>query len=419
MCTTHGFAVDVIDPGLLNRNSGPDFFNAKVRIDGMLWVGNVEIHDRASDWNRHSHRFDSAYSNVILHVVGKADTEVEDCNGKVLPCIELPVPKNVVENYERLLEEDKYPPCFHIIPSLPQLTIHAWLSALQTERLVQKSDRIASFLKRLGGDWETVCFITLARNFGFGVNGDAFEEWGLHIPLMSAGKHRDNAFQIEALFFGQAGLLNSEMVPEVYREESARDGYREELEREYKFLAHKFSLQPMDASHWRFMRMRPQNFPHIRLAQLTDLYLRGSASMSQLIESDDIDVLRDKLRAKVTPYWENHYVFGSTSAPHPKTLQERSLNLILINTVAPLLFAYGRYRGDDKLCHRAYTLLESLPAEDNRIVRSWAAIGVKVDIASDSQALIQLNSNYCERKDCLRCRFGYEYLSHPRKGKYE
>lgn len=416
MCTTRGLPVKIIDPGLHNADAGPDFFNAKVRIGGTLWVGNVELHTRASDWNRHGHTPDKNYGNVILHVVEVPDDDtITDCNGRTLPCMALPVPAWVTEHYEVLLAEEKYPPCYRIIPSLPQLTVHAWMSALQTERLTQKADRITSLLKRLNGDWETVCFVTLARNFGFGINGDAFEEWALHIPLMAAGKHRDNAFQIEAMFFGQAGLLAPETVPAVYREESDRDGYRERLEHEYRFLAHKFGLQPMDSGLWRFMRMRPQNFPHIRLAQLTDLYLSQKAGMAQILDMADVDELRKRLSAKVTPYWETHYVFGSTSAAHPKCLQERSLNLLLINTVAPLLFAYGHYRGNEKACSRAYDLLEALPPEQNHITRSWAAVGVKAEMAADSQALIQLNTRYCSRKDCLRCRFGYEYLSKGKK----
>ena len=410
LLTTDGRTVEVIDPGLHNRNSGPDFFNAKVNIGGTLWVGNVEIHDRSSDWYAHGHHTDAHYDNVVLHVVGVADRDVETQSGLFVPQMCLTVPPSVADNYEELLRTDAYPPCYRIIPSLPRLMVHAWMAALQTERLEQKTVAIAQRAKAAGDSWEDAFFQTLARNFGFGINGDAFEEWARHIPLQAVGKHRDDLFQIEALFLGQAGLLELTAVPERYQKDALNEGYFARLRNEYQFLAHKFSLQPMDAKLWRFMRLRPQNFPHIRLSQLATLYHERRASLSQLIECTDMLTLADMLRTQVTPYWETHYTFGSESIRTTKQLSAGSINLLIINTCIPMLFAYGRHALKEPLCDRAFDFLEQLRAEQNYIIRMWRECGLEVKTAGDSQALIQLKREYCDKRDCLRCRIGYEYL---------
>ena len=405
LTTIEGLSVEVIDPGLHNSNAGPDFFNAKVKIDDTLWVGNVEIHERASDWFRHKHDTDPAYDSVILHVVGISDCEIPVKGQRVLPQMELSVPEKVLNNYSELLAEEAFPPCYRVIPEIPTLIVHSWMSALTTERLENKTKRIENWLQKTDGDWQRTFFITLARNFGFGTNADAFEEWATHIPMMAVGKHRDDAFQVEAFFFGQAGLLSNDMVPE-----ERRDDYFIRLQREYEFLAHKFSLVPMDAKVWKFLRLRPQNFPHIRLSQLVNLYHSQQADFSRLLEAENIEQLMALFSTRVTPYWENHFTFGGESTAHSKILQPASLRLLLINTVAPLLFAYGRYNMDESRCESAFELLEKLEAEQNFITRSWKKAGITVDNAADSQALIELRKNYCDRKDCLRCRFGCEYL---------
>lgn len=409
LTTDQGQEVEVIDPGLHNSNSGPDFFNAKVRIGETLWVGNVEIHKRSSDWYRHQHDTDPAYDNVILHVVSLLDGMVTTHKGNSIPQLALPVPPAVAENYQELLAEEAFPPCYRAIPEIPTLTVHSWMSALTAERLEEKTQRIDKWLQQTHGNWEQTFFITLARNFGFGTNAEAFEDWAAHIPLMAVGKHRDDIFQIEAFFMGQAGLLEDRLVPE-----ERRDKHYLQLQREYQFLAHKFSLSPMNAQQWRFLRLRPQNFPHVRLSQLASLYHSRKADFSQLIETHDTEALCQLFAVGVTPYWENHFSFGETSSPHKKRLQPASLRLLLINTVAPLLFAYGKYHMEEERCEQAFELLEKLPAEQNFITRSWAKAGIRVNNAADSQALIQLRRSYCDRKDCLRCRFGCEYLRSSR-----
>ncbi len=408
--TIDGKSVEVIDPGLHNRNAGPDFFNAKVRIGNTMWVGNVEIHDKSSEWYLHGHDKDSNYDNVVLHVAGVIDTDVKTSRGEYLPQMQLDVPQQVKEHYDELLSTDSYPPCYKVIPSLTTLMVHAWMAALQTERLEQKTEAIRHRAELCGGSWEDAYFMTLARNYGFGINGEVFEQWARNIPLQAIAHHRDDLFQIEAIFMGQAGLLELEAVPDYYQQTALNEGYFAKLRNEYLYLAHKFSMKPMDYKFWRFLRLRPQNFPHIRISQLANLYYQRKAGLSQLMECETIEQLKTILSSHVTPYWETHYTFGSTSNKNEKHLSYGSINLLMINTAIPMLFAIGRHRGKEVLCDRAFDFLEQLKAENNHIIRMWQQVGLEVKTAGDSQALIQLKKEYCDKKDCLRCRFGYEYL---------
>ena len=256
--TTAGQKLEIIDTGLSNRNAGPDFFNAKIKLNGVLWVGNIEIHTHSSDWFKHGHHQNPVYDNVILHVATHVDAEVFRSNGEPIPQLQLACPEHIRENFKELSSTDKYPPCHRIIPSLSKLTIHSWMSALQMERFEQKNAHLIERLRFCNNHWEDAFFITLARNFGFSLNADAFEEWAKYIPLRAIDKHRDNLFQVEAFFFGQAGILG----------DIDGDEYYLRLKREYEYLAHKFELSPMDVTHWRFLRLRPNNFPHVRIAQL-------------------------------------------------------------------------------------------------------------------------------------------------------
>lgn len=384
LVTEDGLEVEVIDPGMHNHNQGPDFFNAKIRIGGMLWVGNVEVHLRSSDWYRHSHGSDPAYNNVILHVVGEMDGEIRTQDGKPLPQLQIDIPRNIRQSYEELCKTEDYPRCHCIIPSVPAIKAHQWMDALLVERLKERSEQVAERASRTGGDWERATFVTLSRSFGFGLNGDAFERWAMKIPLQSAGKHRDNLFQIEALFLGMAGLVGD--VETLKGSDEV-----EHLQREFDFLKHKFSLtDAMQRSDWRFLRTRPQNFPTVRILQLAQLYHSGNVQMSRLLGAGSVMELHECLSVK-----------GTTAS---------SRRLLIINTVVPLLFAYGRHISDETICQRSLRLLDELPAENNYILRQWQSCGLKVSTAADSQALIQLKRQYCDRTDCLRCRFGYEYL---------
>lgn len=398
--TTTGQQVEVIDTGLANTDAGPDFFNAKLKLDGVLWIGNIEIHERSSDWFKHGHHADAGYNSVILHIASEIDTEISRSNGERIPQIQLICPEAVRTNYKELLETDSYPPCYRIIPSLPPFTAHSWMTALQMERFEQKATLLNERLKRCQGNWEDAFFITLARNFGFGLNGDAFETWAHRLPFRAVDKHRNELFQIEAIFFGQAGIL----------EDSDGDGYYLRLKKEYTYLQHKFGLIPMDASLWRFLRLRPANFPHIRIAQLACLYHRAYGLLSRIMETETLQGVRDILKGGTSEYWLTHYTFGGSSPSRPKTLSNTSLDLLIINTVVTFLYAYGLHKGNRVLCARAGSFLEELKAENNYITRMWEQCGMKASNAADSQALIQLKKEYCDKKKCLYCRIGYEYL---------
>lgn len=398
--TTTGQQVEVIDTGLANTDAGPDFFNAKLKLDGVLWIGNIEIHERSSDWFKHGHHADTGYNSVILHIASEIDTEISRSNGERIPQIQLICPEAVRTNYKELLETDSYPPCYRIVPSLPPFTAHSWMTALQMERFEQKATLLNERLKRCQGNWEDAFFITLARNFGFGLNGDAFETWAHRLPFRAVDKHRNDLFQIEAIFFGQAGIL----------EDSDGDGYYLRLKKEYTYLQHKFGLIPMDASLWRFLRLRPANFPHIRIAQLACLYHRAYGLLSRIMETETLQGVRDILKGGTSEYWLTHYTFGGSSPSRPKTLSNTSLDLLIINTVVTFLYAYGLHKGNRVLCARAGSFLEELKAENNYITRMWEQCGMKASNAADSQALIQLKKEYCDKKKCLYCRIGYEYL---------
>lgn len=375
--TTDNRPLEIIDPGMANPNAGPDFFNAKVRIDGVIWAGNVELHLLSSDWYRHGHQMDAAYDNVILHVATRVDTDVCTSTGKSVPQIEMPIPEKLRNGYEELLATMDYPRCHRLIPHFDTLKVHSWMDALLYERLMERSQLVLQRLDFVGNDWERAFMITLSRNFGFSLNGDAFERWGRLMPFYAAAKHRDNLLQVQSLFLGVAGLLD--MVED------------ETCKREYAFLKHKFSIeQELQHSDWRYMRTRPQNFPHARILQLASLYHRGTINLSRMLEAESVADVRDLLKTE--------------------GLSTSSINLIIINTLVPVLCAYAQKRGEEVFQDRAISFLESLKAEDNYILRQWRNCGLKVDSAADSQALIQLKRQYCDRTDCLRCRFGYEYL---------
>ena len=401
LCTTDGRCVEVLNPGRHNTNAGPDFLDAKVKLDGTVWVGNVEIHQRTSDWFRHHHDRDAAYENIILHVAEEIDQKLFYPNGQEIPQLQLSVPAYVRDNYEKLSRNDGNPCCREVVGSLSTFLIHNWMTSLTLERFEERTRQILQRREALDKNWEDTLFVTLARNFGFGINGDAFEQWAHSIPMSAVGKHRDNLFQIEAIFFGQAGLLEEDVV----------DDYYLKLQKEYRYLRQKFTLTPIEAKRWKFLRLRPQNFPHIRIAQLAMLYYEQRLNLSRLLNAENLTEVNALLLTHVSDYWRTHYTFGGKETkPIEKLLSSASIELIVINSVAPILFAYGKYKSDQALCDRAFSLWEQLKAENNVIIRNWAAAGVICENAADSQALIQLHHQYCQRRDCLRCQFGFEYI---------
>ena len=399
--TTDGRQVEVLNPGIHNTNAGPDFMGAKVKIDGTVWVGNVEIHVKTSDWFRHHHDQDTNYDNIILHVAADIDGRLFYPDGHEVPQLQLDVPPFVRDNYAELNRNDFQPRCRDVVHDLPVFLIHNWMTSLTLERFEERTRQIMARREALDKNWEDTLFVTIARNFGFGINGDAFEQWAQSIPMSAVGKHRDNLFQIEAIFFGQAGLLDEEKD----------DDYYLRIQKEYRYLRQKFSLVPIDVKAWKFLRLRPQNFPHIRIAQLAMLYYEQRLNLSKLVGAETIDEVHGLLLTHVSDYWETHYTFGGqASKAAEKQLSKASLDLLVINSVAPMLFAYGKYKSDQTLCDRAFALWEQTKAENNYIIRQWREAGVACENAADSQALIQLHRNYCQPRNCLRCKFGYEFI---------
>lgn len=419
LTTTDGKSVRILDPGLMNTDAGPDFINARIRIGEMLWAGNIEIHCRRQDWYAHGHDHDPAYDNVILHVVG-SDEEgeaVRTSQGDRVEEVVIHVPQHVEESYEALMTADKYPPCYDTVPRMPRLSLRAWIDALQTERLQQKTEAIAGRVSRLGGDWEHAYFMTLARSFGFGSNSEALEQWAQSVPMKAVGHHRDDIFQVETMFYGMAGMLNVATLPARMQIETAADEYWQRMEREWAYLNHKFSIDTRHCHQaWRYMRMRPQNFPHIRIAQLAMMYHEGRTQLSRLIECDTAEKMAELLRCGVSGYWQDHYTFGHESRHSTKRLSQQSATLLMINCAIPMLFAYGRATNNDMLSDRALLILDSLHAEDNNITRMWRDVGLEVTSAGDSQALIQLKKEYCDRRRCTLCRIGDCHLSSEERG---
>lgn len=404
MLTVDGRQVRIIDPGRLNTDAGPDFFNAKIWIDGRIWAGDVEIHVRASDWHRHGHDSDRAYDSVILHVVDRDDTFITRPDGEVIPQLRMPCNPEFHRHFSSLVERSDIDlPCAATIASTPRLYITDWLSALAYERVYQKADHVDELVARLGGDWESACYVTLARALGFGINGEPFERLALSLPLRFIGKHSDSLTAIEALLMGQSGLLDSP--------DAQADAYGAELTREYRFLAHKFGLRRPERLGWKMSRMRPANFPHRRIAALASMLHGGFRLMNGLLGITDAESGIALLNPPLTGYWTNHYTFGPESERTTSGMSRSSAISLVINVAVPLMFAYGRSRGDSQLTDRAMELLAGLPAERNSVIQLFERAGIKASDAFTTQALIQMRRCYCQQRKCLYCRIGHRQLA--------
>lgn len=408
MVTNTGKKVRVVDPGLLNTDAGPDFFNAKIEIDGHMWVGNVEMHYRATDWKRHHHDSDKAYDSVILHVVAKDDAPVRRTNGELIPQLVLEVSPQFNADYASLVGATIEVPCATKIKQVPHLTIVEWVEGLAFERLHGKVERIHQLLDSFNGSWEDVCYVTLARNFGFGINNDAFERLARRTPLRLLGKHSDSVLQIEALLFGQAGMLDAQ--------KPGMDSYYNQLCTEYAFLSNKFQLTPMEKESWKLFRIRPQNFPYRRIAMLAQFIEGGFRMMNRILEAEGEKEMRALFEMELSGYWIKHYTFGKPNERATATLSRSSTDIILINTVAPLLYAYGELTGNYEMTDKAIKLLEDLRAESNSIVSHFVAYGIDCPDALTSQALVQLKREYCDARKCIYCKIGHHLLSKAARG---
>jgi hypothetical protein len=400
--TTNHEPITVLKTGILNTNAGPDFSQARIQIGEIEWVGNIEIHIKSSDWNIHNHQFDGAYNNVILHVVWQHDKPITREDGSEIPTLELKsiTDASLLNKYQDLLTNKNVIPCSPQFKNVSDLARIATLDKALTKRLIQKSKIVEELLEENQGDWEETTYQLLARNFGFKINSEAFLRLARNLPLKVLQKHRDNLNQIEAVLFGQSGLL-----AEV-------DDYSKKLIQEYDFFAAKFSLkaQMLNAHEWKLLRTRPANFPTIRIAQLAKLITLQKSFFSLFTQTESIQELRKTLQIKQSEYWLEHYHFDKKAERKSNGLGKDSIDNLLINTVIPLLACYSQKMDNQAYMDRAIVFLESFPPENNHIIDMWKNLGLEIKTAFDAQASIELYNNFCSQKKCLQCNIGVEIL---------
>ena len=401
--TSTGQSLEILQTGFHNLNAGPDFEDSRIRIQDTTWAGNIEIHLRSSDWFRHNHQTDPAYNSVILHVVYDCDKEVFLENGTSVPqiCIRELIPDQVVENYKNLMMGLNWIPCEKQIATVDPFIVKSWLSRILIERLEKKSIIFKALLAEYKGSWDDSFYIILARNFGFKTNSLPFELLARSLPQQILSKHKNNEMQIEALVFGQAGFLDQKF----------KDHYPLKLKKEYQFLKAKYNLATVDHFTWKYMRLRPANFPGVRLAQFAALIIKSSHLFSKIIEIKNVQSIIMMFKdLPINSYWDTHFRFDSNSEKSFKQIGDQSINNILINTVAVSLFAYGRQTAHQAYVNRAIELLENVPAESNKIVNQYVQIGLQPEKADFTQALLQLKQAYCDQKKCLLCGIGINIL---------
>ena len=403
LLTEEGISFEIIDSGMYNSNAGPDFFNAKIKMEGRTWVGNVEIHTASSDWYKHQHEKDKAYNSVILHVAETIDVDaIRDSTGRLIPQWMMKIPERILANYSFLLNNDASVPCLGKFSEIPEVYLSDWKNALLMERLERKTNVLFQMLDERKDDWNEVFYITLARNFGFGINNDAFERLAKSLPLKFIRKHQDSITQVEALFLGQAGLLE---------DEKSEDKYFLELKKEYRFFRKKYALNPLEPHIFRSLRIRPNNFPHIKIVQLAAIIRKEQGLFSNLLSVSELAPLHSLFNSEISEYWLTHYHFEKASIKKVKNLGMSAIQLLVINTVVPVFFAYGKKKSLGSYVERAIRFLDSLKPESNSIITLFSRSGMKIQNAFDTQALIQLKREYCEQKKCIYCRIGHKLLA--------
>jgi hypothetical protein len=402
LLTTDGNSLEIKCPGIFNTNAGPDFQGAKVQIGDTLWAGNVEVHLQSSDWFAHKHQLDKAYQNIILHVVYEHDREIIDKHGNAIQTFELKdfVDEELIEKYQIFIRNKNWIPCSGLMGSVEGFILNHWLESVSIERLQKKVIDIELKLSLYKNNWEQAFYESLARNFGFNLYAEPFELLAKSLPLAYISKHKNNLFQLEALLFGQAGLLQG----------TFQDEYPNKLKVEYDYLSMKFDLRPIENHMWKFLRSRPANFPTIRIAQFAFLLHRSSALFSKIMECRTIGELRKLFDFSCSDYWKNHYTFDVLSPFALKKPGRNTVDLLIINTIIPYLFAYGAKKDDSEIADRALDFLDQIPAEKNGIITNYGKCGIQIKNARQSQALIQLYHNYCLPKYCLKCSIGDQIL---------
>ncbi|WP_461599696.1 DUF2851 family protein [Winogradskyella sp.] len=389
--------IAILKLGEHNHNSGPDFFNAQLSIGGQLWAGNVEIHVKSSDWYVHGHEKDKAYDNVILHVVWEHDTEVFRSDSSVIPTLELKnfVNTSLINNYKELLQSKSWINCETHYPEVDAFILNNWIERLYIERLERKSNDILKMLKASQNDWEAVLFKMLLKNFGLKVNGESFLSLANSVDYSVVRKLQHNSTDTEALLFGQAGLL----------EDDIQEAYFLDLKKRYQFLVQKFKLNNQGVLPLQFFRLRPPNFPTIRISQFANLYATEHQLFSKLINATTVDDLYLLFRKTVTEFWTTHYTFKTDSKPSKKNISKSFIDLLIINTIIPLKFCYAKAK-DENIEQKLFDLIKSIKIEKNSIVEKFLQMRAMEKNALSSQALLQLKTFYCDKNKCLQCAIG-------------
>lgn len=400
--TTDNETISIVSFGGYNQNSGPDFFNAQIKIGNQLWAGNVEIHVKSSDWFLHNHEMDSNYDNVILHVVWEHDTNVFRKDNSGIPTLELKdyVFKDALNNYDKLfLKSEKWINCELDFSKVDDFTVNHWLERLYFERLERKSENIKQLLVDSKNDWESVLFKMLAKNFGLKVNGEAFLSVANSFDFSIVRKLQSSQIALESLFFGQSGLL----------EDDIQDAYYLKLAREFEFLKQKFKLSNQNVLPIQFFRLRPPNFPTIRLSQLASLYNKNQNLFSKIIDLKSIKEFYNLFSVETSLFWESHYTFNKVSKSSKKQISKSFIDLLLINTIIPIKFSYALHLGkeiDDEILK----LVQEIASEKNSIIEKFESLKPISTSALQSQALIQLKNEYCSKNKCLQCAIGSAIL---------
>jgi hypothetical protein len=401
--TTSGEPVTILQCGFKNTNAGPDFLNAKIKIGDVVWIGHVEIHINSSEWIDHRHHVDSAYENVILHVVWKENQSILQKDGAALPTAELKgrVSDDLLLRYRKLINQPDTIPCAHHLPNVEEIKKLAMIDKALVERLETKSLAIQERFEKNGSDWEQTAYQILCKNFGFKINSPSFERLSEILPYKVLQKH-DQLVQVEALLFGQAGFLD----------EQKNDDYFRLLKREYAILGKKYLLDDrrMNRSQWRFLRLRPANFPTIRLAQLAALVVNGKNMFSKIVDATSYQDLLEMFSFTQSEYWQTHYRFDHPTGEGISGMGRASIDNVIINTAIPLMVAYGKAKDDQRYLDHAISLMQQIPAEENVITKRWNEQHMLSSTAADSQGLIELFNNYCMKKRCLDCNIGFSIL---------
>ncbi|WP_304144054.1 DUF2851 family protein [Mesoflavibacter zeaxanthinifaciens] len=403
LLTTNGEVVSVKNFGSHNLNTGPDFFNAQIIIGDQLWAGNVEIHIKSSDWFVHNHEVDTNYDNVILHVVWQHDTDVFRKDNSAIPTLVLKdyVHLSALNNYQKLFSSNTtWINCENDINQIPDFVINNWLERLFFERLEQKAEVINTVLEQSKNNWEAVLFKLLAKNFGLKVNGDAFLSVANSFDFSVVMKQQNSLQNLEALFLGQAGLLENDI----------QDAYFLQLHKDYQFLAQKFGLKNSNVLPMQFFRLRPPNFPTIRWSQLANLYVEHKNLFSKIIDCKTKEDIYDVFKVSTSEYWNTHYTFGKASKKVSKKISTSFIDLLIINTIVPLKFCYAKQQGKD-IDEELIQLLSQVSAEKNSIIDKFDSLHVKATSALQSQALLQLKNEYCSKNKCLQCAVGNTVLT--------